>query len=843
MKRILTVTFALLALIGWQLPAQTTTQIVDTTTITGQLPVMDYSAPQDYIVSKINIIGVKYLDTNVLRNTIGFSRGDTIQMPGSYISQAISKLWKTHFFSDVQIIAHPDNGYVNLDIYLKERPRIYRWEFTGVRKSEAKELGERLKLKRGSELSEYGIDKNKLLIRGFLAEKGFRNAEVEVRIKNDSVINNAVNLTFVIDKKDKVRIGEIDFEGNEVFTDGRLRRTFKKLHPVSWKFFQNNKFKEEDFETDKENLLDFYNSKGYRNANILSDSIWDINAKRIGIRLTLDEGNKYYFRNISWIGNSVYDTRDLEQLLGIKKGDTYDRKLLQSRLGVGKNDNPENETVQSLYQNNGYLRSMIDPAEVIVGEDSIDLEIKIYEGKQFRINDVNIHGNNRVNDEVIRRELYTLPGDLYNRALIMRTIYQLGNMQLFNAEKIAPDIQPVTNELVDISWNLEEQASDRIEISGGWGAGMFVGSVGIQLNNISLQNFFKKGAWRPYPQGQNQQLQISAQSNGTYYKAFSLSFTEPWLGGKKPHSLTVSAYYSDETDAYYAWQEGNAHFRTLGVAVGIGRRLNWPDQYFTLYNELSYQRYKLKDWDNFVISNGSSNIISLRTVFGRNSVDQQLYPRKGSDISLSLTLTPPYSLFDGIDYNDPNLSDNKKYKWIEYHKWLLKARFFQPLSRNSKLVLMARMEMGYLGSYNSSKLSPFEGFSLGGDGLTGYNVYGVDVIGLRGYKDGALNPTESTAMNDYARVYNKYTLELRYPLLLQSSTIIYGLVFAEAGNAFSSWKKFDPFRLKRAAGAGIRVYLPIVGMLGVDWGYGFDVPPGETKPNGSKFSFSIGTEF
>ncbi len=812
------------------------------------LPTADFRKSKRYVIGNVNVKGVKFFDSNVIRANVGFTRGDSITIPSAKISNAINKLWDMRYFSDVQVIAKPAGGdVVDFDIVLTERPRIYRWEYVGARKGEISDLKEKLQeLKRGVELSEHLINKCENIIRDFYIEKGFRNVDVSTVITNDNVVQNAVNIEFVIDRKTRVRIGEIVFEGNQAFDDKRLARAMKKIHKVSPLFFQNNKFKEKEWNEDQENLLDFYNSKGYRNAAILSDSLYPIPEKdnRIGLHIKLHEGNQYYFRNITWVGNSVYDTRDLKTLLGVKSGDLYDRKTLYKRLGYGKEDNIDDEsTINSLYQNNGYLMSKIDPSESIVGEDSIDLEIKIFEGEQFTINNVEISGNNRVNDEVIRRELVTQPGDLYNRSLLMETVYRLNSMGHFNAESIQPTPQPVNSNTVDIAWPLEEQASDKVDISGGWGSGMFVGSIGVQLNNLSLRRFFEKDAWRPYPQGQNQQLRIQGQSNGTYYKALSLSFTEPWLGGKRPNSLSVSAYYSDETDAYYAWQEGNAHFRTFGVSAGVGQRLRWPDPYFSLYTELAYQRYMLKEWNSFIVANGSSNIVTLRAIIGRSSVNQSIYPRTGSDFSLSVAVTPPYSLFDKRDYSDKSLTDEERYGWIEYHKWLLKGRIYTPLDPANKLVLMARMELGYLGSYNKHKLSPFEGFTVGGDGLTGYSVYGVDVVGMRGYKDATLNPVESTANNDYARAYTKYTLELRYPFLLQPRSTIYGLVFAEAGNGYSSWQTFDPFNVKRSMGVGVRVFLPIVGMLGIDWGWGFDKAAGTNKRSGSQFHFSIGTEF
>ena len=810
-----------------------------------KLPMMDYSQQQRmYIVGDIDVHGVKYMDADILKTTAGLTSGDSIYLPGNYISQAITKLMNQSYFSDAKIGVEYRGDTVDLNVYLKERPRVYQWKFEGIRKGQATELLDELKLKRGaSTLSDYIINKNITLIKKYFYDRGFQNAEVDVRIQNDSLINNAVNVTFVVDRKERVKIGEIEFAGNEVFSDRKLRSTFKKTHKKNFNFLKSSRLKETDYAEDKELLIDFYNSKGYRNANIVSDSIYPISENRIGIKLNVDEGNKYYFRNISFSGNSIYPTEDLLRVVGFRKGDTYDRKTLHKRLGIGREENPDDiSSVKSSYQNAGYLMSQIDPTEVIVGEDSLDLEIKIFEGKPFTINDVTISGNMKVNDQVIRRELYTQPGELYNRALLMQTMRQLQQMQHFNPEAIAPNIQPVSNQLVDISWSLEETSSDRFEIAGGWGAGMFVGSVGIQLNNLSTRNFFKKGSWRPYPQGQNQQLAIRFQTNGTYYKSGSLSFTEPWLGGKKPISLTVSAYYSDESNAVYVWQTSSRHFRTFGLAAGIGRRLNWPDPYFQLYTELSYQAYNLKDWyDYFIIQNGTSHTFALKTVLSRSTVDQPIYPRSGSEFSISMTLTPPYSAFDKKDYSDPNMSDNDRYRWIEYHKWQLKGQWFYPLTNNQKLVMMAKAEMGYLGAYNRHKPSPFEGYDVGGDGMTNYTIYGVDVIGMRGYENSALNPISRTG--DYARAYTKYAFELRYPFILKPSSTIYGIAFAEAGNAYSSWKNIRPFDVKRALGAGLRLYLPIVGMIGIDWGYGFDRAPGKTSRSGSHFHFLIGQQF
>ena len=796
-------------------------------------------APRPYHIRNVNVHGVQYLNPDILKSSAGLIEGDSIYLPSNFISNAISRLWSQRFFSDVKIGAEIEGDSLDLEVFLKERPRVYNWEFEGISKGKKKDLLEKLKLKRGSELSDYVIDKNQKLIKQYWAEKGFRNTEVGVRIDNDTLRpGQAVTVTFLIDRKSKVKIGKINFTGNEQFPDKRLRRTFKKTHQKSINFFKGAKLNESDYENDKELLIDFYNSKGYRNATIVSDSIYPINEKRLGIDIDVSEGNKYYIRNVSWVGNSVYETDDLQRMFGVKKGDTYDKKSMHKRLGIGKETDPEAMSVSSLYQNNGYLMSQIEPAEVIIAPDSIDIEVKVFEGKQFTINEVGITGNQRVDDEVIRRELYTRPGELYNRSLLMQTIRTLGSMGHFNPEAVMPDIKPVTNDLVNVNWPLEEQASDQFNIAGGWGSGTFVGSVGITLNNLSIKNTFKKGAWRPYPMGQNQRLSLSAQTNGTYYKAFAFSFTDPWMGGKKPNSFTLSAHFSEQNNAYYVWQSATQYFRTYGVAAGLGKRLNWPDPYFTFYAEANYERYNLKNWTGFVVENGNSNLLSLKLVLARNSVDQPIYPRRGAEFSASVQATLPYSLWDGKDYSDQSMSDQDRYRWIEFHKWQFKAQWFQGFLRNSNLVLMLKAEMGYLGSYNKNKVSPFQRFEVGGDGMSGYNIYGIDIIAMRGYEDGALDPSSY-----YSRGYNKYTAELRYPIILKPSSQIYVLGFLEGGNAFDSWKKFSPFRIKRSAGFGVRLYLPVVGMLGIDWGYGFDPPANSTTKSGSQFHFVLGQQF
>ena len=804
-------------------------------------PVMSAEAePHLYYIRKVNVYGVRFRDKNLLLSTSGLMPGDSLYLPSTFISDAITRLWNQRYFSDVEIGAEIEGDSIDLNVFLQERPRVRSWSFEGehIGRSKQKDLMDELKLKAGTELSDYVIDKNEKLIKKHFISKGFRNVDVSTRIENDSIRQNMVNVTFRIDRNEKVRVGSITFSGNTQFKERRLRRTFKKTHQKSINFFQNTKLNEEDYKEDKNLLIDFYNSQGYRNATILSDSVYAINPERIGIHIDLSEGDKFYIRNIKWIGNSIYPTEELQQIFGVKSGDTYDKKSMHKRLGIGREMDPEGMSVANLYQNNGYLMSQIEPSEIVVGKDSIDLEIKVFEGKPFTVNEVGISGNNRVDDEVIRRELYVFPGELYNRALLMRTLRMLMGMGHFDAEQLQPDIQPVSSDKVNVNFPLVETASDQFNVAGGWGSGSFVGSVGITLNNLSTRNLFKKGTWTPYPMGQNQKFSISGQTNGTYYKAIAASFTDPWVGGHKPNSLTVSGHWSEQNNAYYVLQSATMYFRSFGLAAGLGKRLKWPDPNFSLYLEAQYTRYSLKNWNYFIMSNGVANELSFKVALSRSTVDQPIYPRSGSEFSAVLTLTPPYSLWDGRDYSDSSMPDRTRYKWIEYHRWQFNARWFLPISRNNKFVLMAAAEMGFLGHYNKNKVSPFERFEVGGDGMSGYTIYGVDIIRLRGYENGALDPT-----SDYSIGYNKYTMELRYPVILKESSQIYVLGFLEGGNGYSSWKDFSPFRIKRSAGLGVRIYLPIVGLLGLDWGWGFDAPAGSTRRSGSQFHFTMGQTF
>ena len=819
-------------------------EITDSVDFDRNAPILTEGDGKLYYIRNINLHGVKYLNHSILKSSAGLVEGDSVYLPSKFISNAMQRLWAPRYFSNIQIGATIEGDSLDLEVFLKERARILTWSIEGVSKSKSKDLQEEiLKLRRNTELSDYVIDKNIKLIKEHFSEKGFRTCDVDVRIANDTLYEQCVNVTFDIDRGPKVRVGVINFEGNESFDDKRLRRTFKKTHQKSVNFFQNRKLLEEEYENDKELLLDFYNSQGYRNATILSDSIYYIDDETLGIDIKISEGNRYYIRNVNWVGNSVYSTEQLQSMFGVRKGDVYDKKSMHKRLGIGKEQNPEEMSIASMYQNSGYLASQVEPAEIIVGPDSLDIEIRIFEGKPFKINEVGISGNVRLDDETIRRELYVRPGELYNQALIMQTMRTLVGMGHFDEQSALPSIQPVSDELVNINWPLQEKASDQFNLAGGWGAGTFVGSIGVTLNNLSMRNFFKKGAWQPYPSGQNQKLSISGQTNGTYYKALSLSFTDPWLGGRRPNSFSLSGYISEQNNAYYVWQTATMYYRSMGLFAGLGKRMQWPDPYFTFYGEFGYQRYDLQGWNSFILSDGKANTLSMKLVFQRSSVDSPFFARSGSEFMLSVQATPPFSLWDGKDYaalSKVNTLDAKQemYRWIEFHKWLLKGRWYYPITADQKLIVMLGAEMGYLGNYNKDKVSPFERFEIGGDGMTGYNMYGVDIISLRGYDDGALDPSDY-----YSVAYNKYTMELRYPVILKPSSSIYVHAFMEGGSGFNSWSEFSPFKIKRSAGVGVRMFLPVVGLIGVDWGYGFDAPFGSNERSGSQFHFVLGQQF
>lgn len=799
----------------------------------------------DFIIGGVTVTGVRFLDPNALIGISGLRLGQEITVPGDELKLAVQKLWQQGLFSDVRIsISRRSMDTVFLDIALQERPRISAVKYNGLKKSESQDLVEKINLPVGSQVTPYLLNTAKKIIIDHFVEKGFLNTEVNYIQKDDPDQANNILLTVDVNKKEKVKISEIKFIGNEYFEASKLLRKLKKTKVKNLNFFRASKFIENLFEEDKLKLITFYNDNGFKDFTILKDSLYPTVENRVGLIIKVDEGDQYFLRDVSWVGNSVYPKEFLEARFNVKKGSVYNQSLIDDRLnGSGG----AQDAVSSLYQDYGYLFSRLTPVEANIENDSVDLEIRIYEGDQAYLNDIFISGNTRTNEHVARRELYTLPGDLFSKEKIIRSIRQLGVIGHFDPEKINPTPLPdLANGTVDLLYKLEERANDQFEVSGGWGAGMLVGTVGVRFNNFAMRNFFDLKEWKPYPSGDGQSLSLRVQSNGKVYQSYTLSFVEPWLGGKKPNSFSVSVYRSVMTNGQGKNEQGRQSMVIDGATLGLGKRLTWPDDFFSIYGELSYQRYFLKDYQvySFLFDNGTSNMLSLTTRLTRFSTSPNLiYPRSGSSFTLSLQATPPWSLISGKDMT--GVSDQVKYKWIEFHKWLFKADYYFPLSPNDKLVLNAKAAFGYLGHYNSQiGPSPFEYFYVGGDGMSGYNFYGRDVVAQRGYKNGSLTPYDPIRGKPSGNVYSKITFELRYPISLNPQATIYGLTFIESGRAWYSLSEFNPFNMCRAAGIGLRANLPMFGLLGIDWGYGFDpVPTGQRNANKSQIHFVIGQQF
>jgi outer membrane protein insertion porin family len=814
--------------------------------------IFDYMTKEDYVVGGVSVSGIRYLDINALIGLSGLRIGQKITIPGDIVSNAVKKLWEQGLFSDVRIsIDRIQYDTVFFDIYLQERPRISSIKINGIRPSETNDILDKINLPVGSQLTSYIMTTTSKIIKDHYIEKGFLNTTVEYVQKDDPDQPNNVILNINVDKNERVKIEEFTFKGNQSFADKKLRRKMKGTKKANLNFFKPSKFIDEKFAEDKEALITFYNDNGFRDFTILSDSLYKISDDRVGLLIRIDEGDQYFLRSVDWIGNSVYRKEDLDRVFNVKKGSVYNQSLILDRL---TGSDGAQDAVNNLYLDYGYLFSQIVPVEARVEDDSIDLEIRIYEGDQAYINDIFITGNTRTNEHVARRELYTLPGDLFSKEKIIRSIRQLGVLGHFDPEKINPTpLSDPVNGTVDLLYKLEEKANDQFEVSGGWGAGMLVGTVGVRFNNFAMKNFFKLNEWRPYPSGDGQSLSVRAQSNGRVYQSYNISFVEPWLGGKKPNTFSVSLYRSKLTNNKKKTDDGYQSMIIDGASIGLGKRLDWPDDFFSIYGELSYQKYNLHNYTvmSFLFQNGESNLLSLTGRIQRFSTSPNLiYPRMGSSFSLSLQATPPYSLISGKDMSDA--TDQVKYKWIEFHKWIFKADYYFPLDPGDKLVLNTRFSFGYLGFYNKDiGPSPFENFSVGGDGMTGYSFYGREIISLRGYSSGSggvgsLTPLDPETNAPSGNVYSKITMELRYPITLNPQATIYGLVFLEAGRAWTYLREYNPFRMNRAAGFGIRANLPMFGLLGIDWGYGFDEVPDPSSfqdANKSQFHFVIGQQF
>ena len=791
-----------------------------------------YNKVRDFEIGGITVSGTENFDTKTIILYSGLSVGERIKVPGEKISKAIRNLWDQKLFSDIHIYSAEIRGdkiYLNID--LKERPRMSRFKFTGVSKSEADKLRDKIKLIRGSVVNQNLLTNTTNIIRKYYVKKGYRKTKVDIEQTPDTVVSGGTILTINVHEGPRVKINDIQFKGVTAFKPGRLRRAMKKTKKTGiTHIFTSSKLLPDKFEDDEQKIIDLYNENGYRNAKIVGDSIWDVADNKVDILIRINEGHKFYFRNIRWIGNTKYSSDQLTQMLGITRGEVYNKKKFDSHLFMNQNGGD----VSSLYLDDGYLAFQAVPLEEKVEGDSIDIEIRIYEGRQYRVNRITVTGNTKTNDRVIRREIRTKPGDLFSRSDVIRTQRELSNLGYFDPEafQVTPN-QNDQNGTVDIDYKVSERPSDQVELSGGWGAGTIVGTLGLSFTNFSLRNIFKPDAWRPLPSGDGQKLSLRAQTNGTYYQAYSFSFTEPWLGGKKPNSFSLGLQHSIQTSTSTDINGRNGRLAISGGSVGLGKRLEWPDDYFQIYAGVSYLYYNLQNFAGyFAFSNGHSNNASVSLDFSRNSVFDPIYPRYGSNVKLSLQATPPYSLFDGIS-NYSNISDAQRYKWIEYYKWKFTAEWYTEVE--PKLVAMVRTGFGYLGYYNRSKgLSPFERFYLGGTAISGYQLDGRELIGLRGYDDQVLSPTTG------ANFITKTTLELRYPMSLNPSATIYALGFLDAGATSVRFQDTNPFQLYRSGGVGLRIFLPMFGLLGVDYGWRFDDVPGHPGMAPGRFTFTIG---
>lgn len=834
---------------------------------------LNYNEPEKFEIAEITVSGSQFLDPAALISVSGLKVGDVIKIPGDALSNAINKLWDQGILGNVDVaITKTDGRYIYLDFKLTERPRLSKFNFNGIKKGDADELKEKVRLVKGKVLTDAMLKSIQNSVKKFYAEKCFLNTNVSIQQVKDTTFSNSVILNINIQKNKKVKIQEIVIEGCSEFDVDKVKRKLKETKERRWyKFWTTAKFKKPEYEEDKTNLISFYNAEGYRDALIVKDSIYSINKKRVGIYIQISEGRKYYFRNVDWIGNYVYTSKTLDSILSVKKGDVYNMQNLQSKL----NFNPNGLDISSLYLDNGYLFFSVEPVEVKIEGDSIDVEMRIHEGTQATIDKIIISGNTKTNDHVVLREIRTLPGQKFSRADIIRSQRELSQLGYFDPEKI--NIVPKPNPqkgTVDIEYNVTEKPSDQMQLSGGWGGYYgFVGTLGLSFNNFSLRNIphFKK--WSPLPSGDGQRFSVNFQANGPSYQNYSTSFTEPWLGGKKPHSFTFSINHSiSRTGPSYSTGLGGSNYysslsslngggysgynplynsqianssvdgslKLTSVSVSLGKRLKWPDDYFTLSHSLSYLFYQLDNYPGFTnFANGVANNVSLTNTLSRNSIDNPTFPRRGANMTFSLSLTPPYSLFQP-NRNFATESFADKFKYVEYYKMMFDCNWFTKIAGN--LVLSTRAHMGFLNSYNSEMgIGPFERFVLGGDGLSGFNyLLGSDVIGLRGYQSRSI--ISQGAGTNGGVAYNKFVFELRHPITLNPAATVFVLAFAEGGNNWGNYKEVNPFNLYKSAGVGARIFMPAFGLIGIDYGYGFDEVPGNAGANSQRFTFSIGQQ-
>ncbi len=815
-------------------------------TLTKSIPAdsLSYLNPKDYIIGGVTVSGTKNLDKDVLVQISKLTKGDRINMPGEQSAAVVKRMYDQGLFDDVQLNVTKINlDTVYFEIVVVERPRLSRLHITGIRKGEIEDLQKKLSDKTSKIVNENLLSTTTAIIKKHFAEKGFLNTTVDIKQRKDPGDANSVILDVAVDKKQKVRINSVTFEGNVAFSQKKLRKYLKKTREKRWyNLFGSRKFLRDKYDDDKQTLIDKMQDKGYRDAQILSDSVWKHDEQTVNVKIKVFEGHKYYFGNVTWSGNAQYPTALLNKLLKVKKGDVFSEDNLNKRLS---GPTPNNDDVSTLYLDNGYLTYNADPVQTSIHNDTVDLDIRIYEGPRYTLNRIILKGNDVTNDKVVRREIRTKPGQTFSKDLLIRSTREISQLGNFDEQKTEPkptNINPADG-TVDIIYNVVEKPSDQIELSGGFGGGQLVGTLGLTFNNFSIKNIFHLRDYKPLPKGDGQKLSIRGQSSGRTYQNYSFTFTEPWLGGKKPIFFSFSAYTQlSSTGQYYAKTDPlYNNLRINGLGVTLGKRLNWPDNYFQLNYSLNFDHYNLDNYPGYIFTNGTSYNIKLTQTLQRNSLDVPIFPTQGSNIMLTLQGTPPYSLFNDINYKLPPTQE-QEYHFVEYYKVKFDAQWFQKVV--GKLVLMSQVRFGFLGEYNSDvPPSPFERFKLGGDGMQSYQfLQGSDIIGLRGYQNFTIIPigTNYTAdTNPGSTVYDKFTFEVRHPVIASQSATIFVLAFAEGGNVWNTFDQFDPFDVRRSVGIGARVFLPIFGLLGLDYGYGFDKIPGIPGANKGQFSFSI----
>jgi outer membrane protein insertion porin family len=848
---------------------------------------------KEYTIGEINVTGnVSYNEQTVIAYT-GLKKGEKIFIPGDRISKVLKKLWDLGLFSDISIyITDVEGDVADLEIEIQEVPALANVRIQGVKKKKQEDLRKETKLNVGSKVTENLITTSKNYIENHFREDGYLNTKVAINVipVEDTVQANLVNMVVNIDKGERVKIEYIEITGNESLSDSRLRRAMKNTKEQNFlRFWKRSKFIPEEYEEDKQKLVSVYKEKGYRDARIVSDTLLRIDEDHVALRLNVEEGNRYFFGNIEFIGNSVYSDRELQRVLGINKGDVYNGVLLEKQ--IADNTKPDANDLTNKYQNSGYLFSNINPVEVRVYNDTIDFEIRIREGKVAYFDKISVVGNDKTKDHVIYREMRTKPGQKYSKEAVVRTVRELGQLGFFDAENLSPEFKNVDQNsgTLDLEYSVVEAGASQIELQGGYGGGGFVGTLGLSFNNFSLSGLFDKDAYRPLPMGDGQKLSLRAQAS-TYYQTYSLSFSEPWWGGKKPVRLSTSLQHTEQYFFDYRNRRADKDrkFSISGLTLGLAKRLTVPDDFFILSTAVAFQHYNLSNYNTglFTFGDGYSNNLSLTLGLTRdNTFSNPIFPMGGSKFEVVAKLTPPYSSFNDVDYAnlgdqeefqlknengilinrqgrplrpgedpvpDQGKIDQEKFKWLEFYKIKFNGTWYETLYNfggNKSIVLKTHAEYGFLGAYNNDRgVPPFERFYLGGDGMGTYSMDGREAIAMRGYPNQSLTPLDRGVLsqatdNDGATIYNKYSLELRYPITLKPTASIFALTFLEAGASYDGFRDYNPFQVNRSAGAGLRIFMPAFGLLGIDFGYGFDPLPGETQRNGWETHFIIGQQF